>query len=302
MKILFTFPGQGTQRAGMLQKLPHNSDIPACVHAVLGDEADALDSADALKHTRAVQLCLLIAGVAWAEELQQNGVQPDMVCGLSIGAFPAAVVAGALSFEDALRLVALRGDLMEQAYPHGYGLTAIMGLQLAQVEALVEGTGAYIANINAEQQIVIAGSDEDMADVAQKALAKGAQKAKRLEISVPSHCDLLRKPALKLQQAFAGVNLHRPRCAYLSGSTARVLWQPEQIAEDLALNMSRTVRWRDAMVAANERDVRLAVEMPPGSVLSGLTRQAFREGITVCREQNNVAVIARLAQRAKAAR
>lgn len=302
MKLLFTFPGQGTQRPGMLQKLPHDSDIMADVRALLGDETDSLDTADALKHTRAVQLCLLIAGVAWAQELESNGVQPDMVCGLSIGAFPAAVVAGVLNFADALRLVALRGDLMEQAYPQGYGLTAIMGLQLGQVEALVEGSGTYIANINAEQQIVIAGREEDMAEVARRALAKGAQKAKQLTVSVPSHCELLREPALRLQQAFAGVELQRPRCTYLSGSTARVLWQPEQIAEDLALNMSRTVRWRDAMVAANERDVRLAIEMPPGSVLSGLTRQAFREGITVCREQNSVAVIQRLAERTKAAR
>lgn len=302
MKILFTFPGQGTQRPGMLQNLPERDAIMAQVRSVLGDETDLLDTHSALRHTRAVQLCLLIAGVAWARDLERNGVEPDMVSGLSIGAFPAAVIAGVLSFEDALKLVALRGDLMEQAYPEGYGLTAIVGLLLGQVEALVEGSGTYIANINAEQQIVIAGREEDMAQVAQKALAKGAQKARQLAVSVPSHCTLLNEPAQKLKQAFDGVSVNRPRRAYLSGSTGRVLWQPEQIAEDLALNMARTVRWRDAMVAANERDVRLAIEMPPGSVLSGLTRQAFREGVTVCREQNSVAVISRLAERTRAAR
>ena len=302
MKILFTFPGQGTQRPGMLQNLPERDAIMVQVRSVLGDETDLLDTHSALRHTRAVQLCLLIAGVAWARDLERNGVEPDMVSGLSIGAFPAAVIAGVLSFEDALKLVALRGDLMEQAYPEGYGLTAIVGLLLGQVEALVEGSGTYIANINAEQQIVIAGREEDMAQVAQKALAKGAQKARQLAVSVPSHCALLNEPAQKLKQAFDGVSVNRPRRAYLSGSTGRVLWQPEQIAEDLALNMARTVRWRDAMVAANERDVRLAIEMPPGSVLTGLTRQAFREGVTVCREQNSVAVISRLAERTRAAR
>lgn len=302
MNILFTFPGQGTQRAGMLQKLPTDSDIMTRVRAIFGNEADQLDSEAALKHTRAVQLCLLITGVAWAQELERNGVKPDMVCGLSIGAFPAAVVAGALGFEDALKLVALRGDLMEQAYPQGYGLTAISGLQLGQVEALVEGSRTYIANINAEQQVVIAGRDEDMTQVAKAALAKGAQKVKRLAVSVPSHCELLAEPARKLQQAFGEVKLNRPCCTYLSGSTARVVWQPELIADDLALNMSRTVRWRDAMVAANEREVRLAVEMPPGSVLTGLTRQAFREGDTLCMENNSLEVVSRLAARAKAAR
>lgn len=302
MKILFTFPGQGTQRADMLQNLPERDAIMAQVRAVLGDEADRLDSAVALKHTRAVQLCLLIAGVAWAQELERNGVKPDMVSGLSIGAFPAAVMAGVISFSDALRLVALRGDLMEQAYPEGYGLTAIVGLRLEQVEALVAGSGTYIANINAEQQIVIAGSEQAMEKVAHRALEQGAQKARQLAVRVPSHCALLNEPAQKLKQAFAGVALSRPGCAYLSGSTGRVQWLPEQIAEDLALNMARTVRWREAMVAANERDVRLAVEMPPGSVLSGLTRQAFREGITVCREQNSVAAIVHLAEKTKAAR
>lgn len=115
MKILFTFPGQGTQHAGMLQNLPGTTLEQA--REVLGGEVDMLDTAAALTHTRAVQLSLLIAGVAWARELEQRGVAPDIVSGLSIGAYPAAVIAGALEFADALKLVALRGDLMEQAYP-----------------------------------------------------------------------------------------------------------------------------------------------------------------------------------------
>ncbi|MDU4229934.1 MAG: acyltransferase domain-containing protein, partial [Klebsiella grimontii] len=157
MKILFTFPGQGNQRPDMLADLPDRQNILAEARTVLGEEVDHLDSAAALKHTRAVQLCLLIAGVAWARELRRHGVNPDMVSGLSIGAFPAAVIADALAFSDALRLVALRGDLMEQAYPHGYGLTAIMGLTLDRVEQLIADSDLYIANLNAETQIVIAG-------------------------------------------------------------------------------------------------------------------------------------------------
>lgn len=170
MKILFTFPGQGGQRPGMLAALPDREAILTQARAVLGDEVDTLDSADALQHTRAVQLCLLIAGVAWARELQRQGVDPQMVSGLSIGAFPAAVIAGALDFASALRLVALRGDLMEQAYPEGYGLTAIMGLTRPRVEALMQGHEVYLANLNAETQFVIAGRDEAMAEVAQLAL------------------------------------------------------------------------------------------------------------------------------------
>ncbi|WP_039057682.1 malonate decarboxylase subunit epsilon [Enterobacter sp. Bisph1] len=298
MKILFTFPGQGTQRPGMLQGLPGRELEEA--RAVLGAEVNTLDSAESLKHTRAVQLALLIAGVAWARELQRRDVKADIVSGLSIGAYPAAVIAGALEFQDALWLVALRGDLMEQAYPHGYGLTAIMGLTLPTVETLIEDSGAYIANLNAETQIVIAGSDEAMAQVAQRALAKGASKAQRLAVSVPSHCALLAEPAAKLAQAFTAVTLRRPQCAYLSGSTGRVLWQPEKIADDLAWNMARTVRWQEAVVAANEREARLAIEMPPGGILTCLTRQAAWNGETISLERSGADVAVHLANRLRA--
>ena len=295
MKILFTFPGQGTQHEGMLQNLPGTELAQA--RDVLGAEVDTLDSSEALKHTRAVQLSLLIAGVAWARELERRGVAPDIVSGLSIGAYPAAVVAGALDFADALTLVALRGDLMEQAYPHGYGLTAIMGLTLGQVEALVADSGTYIANLNAETQIVIAGSDEAMAAVAKRALEKGASKAHRLAVSVPSHCALLEQPAQTLREAFSRVTLARPRHAYLSGSTGRVLWQPERIADDLAMNMARTVRWQEAVVSANEREARLAIEMPPGGVLTCLTRQAAWEGESIALERSGLDVAVHLAKR-----
>ncbi|WP_041689545.1 malonate decarboxylase subunit epsilon [Enterobacter sp. 638] len=298
MKILFTFPGQGTQHPGMLKALPGTEIAQA--REVLGAEVDSLDSPDALQHTRAVQLALLIAGVAWARELQRRGVSPDIVSGLSIGAYPAAVIAGALAFSDALKLVALRGDLMEQAYPHGYGLTAIMGLTLTQVENLIEGSGTYIANLNAETQIVIAGSDDDMAQVAKRALERGASKAHRLAVSVPSHCELLDNPAQKLVEAFSHVTLSRPRCSYLSGSTGRVLWTPEKIADDLAMNMARTVRWQEAVISANEREARLAIEMPPGGVLTCLTRQAAWEGESISLERSGIDVAVHLAQRLRA--
>ncbi|MEN5017855.1 malonate decarboxylase subunit epsilon [Erwinia sp. Eh17-17] len=298
MKILFSFPGQGAQRPGMLQHLPDGAALLDEASEILQQDARLLDSAAELQHTRAVQLCLLIAGVAHARELQRQGVEPDITCGLSIGAFPAAVAAGALAFDDALRLVALRGTLMEEAYPEGYGLTAIVGLSEQQLKPLL-GSECWLANINAPQQMVIAGSEAAMSAVASRALNAGAQKIHRLAVSVPSHCALLDAPAAKLAEAFRPVALQRPRCAYLSGSTARVLWQPEQIADDLAGNMARTVRWHEAMVAANERDVRLAIEMPPGAILTGLTRVAFCgcPGEAVALEQGGDLLVRRLAAR-----
>ena len=158
MKILFSFPGQGAQRPGMLHALPDGDALLNEASEVLAEDVRLLDSAEALEHTRAVQLCLLIAGVAAARALQRQGVMPDMTAGLSIGAYPAAVTAGALDFSDALRLVSLRGTLMEQAYPQGYGLTAIVGFSEQQLRPLL-GDDCWLANINGPQQLVIAAGN-----------------------------------------------------------------------------------------------------------------------------------------------
>lgn len=281
MSSLFVFPGQGAQRAGMLQGLAPSLLDEAS--DVLGEDVRQMDSAEALQSTRAVQLCLLIAGVATARRLLKQAPAPDYVAGLSIGAYPAAVVAGALGFEDALRLVSLRGELMQKAYPQGYGMTAIIGLDLAAVEALLaqvhsETMPVYLANINADNQVVIAGSDDAMRLVAEKACSQGAGKACRLAVSVPSHCPLLEAPAQTLAQAFADVPLKTPTLGYLSGSRARPVIKIEALRDDLAFNMCRVVDWRGTVQSAYERGVRLQIELPPGAVLTALARRVFEQG------------------------
>jgi malonate decarboxylase epsilon subunit len=278
---LLVFPGQGAQQPGMLHGLPRETLIEAS--EVLGEDALLLDSAEALKSTRAVQLCLLIAGVAASRQL---AMAPDYVAGLSIGAYPAAVVAGALSFSDALRLVRLRGELMQQAYPQGYGMTAILGLELATVEGLLAQVHSvdrpvYLANINADNQVVIAGSDGAMEAVAQLARSRGAGLAKRLAVSVPSHCPLLDAPAKTLAEAFASVQLKTPTLGYLSGSRARPVINIDALRDDLAFNMCRVVDWRGTVQSAYERGVRLQIELPPGAVLTGLARRVFEQGTVI---------------------
>ncbi len=281
MSSLLVFPGQGAQQPGMLHGLPRETLIEAS--EVLGEDALLLDSAEALKSTRAVQLCLLIAGVAASRQL---AMAPDYVAGLSIGAYPAAVVAGALSFSDALRLVRLRGELMQQAYPQGYGMTAILGLELATVEGLLAQVHSvdrpvYLANINADNQVVIAGSDGAMEAVAQLARSRGAGLAKRLAVSVPSHCPLLDAPAKTLAEAFANVQLKTPTLGYLSGSRARPVINIDALRDDLAFNMCRVVDWRGTVQSAYERGVRLEIELPPGAVLTGLARRVFEQGTVI---------------------
>ena len=289
MSSLLVFPGQGAQQPGMLHRLPQDAVIDACLREaseILGEDVLLLDSAQVLASTRGVQLCLLIAGVAGSRLLLEQAPAPDYVAGLSIGAYPAAVVAGALAFSDALRLVSLRGELMQRAYPQGYGMTAIIGLDLATVEALLaqvhrEQTPVYLANINADNQVVIAGSDAAMKAVADLARGRGAGLAKRLAVSVPSHCPLLEQPAEVLAQAFAKVSLQAPTLGYLSGSRARPIRTVEQLRDDLAFNMCRVVDWRGTVQSAYERGVRLHIELPPGAVLTGLARRVFEQGTAI---------------------
>ncbi|UOB23765.1 malonate decarboxylase subunit epsilon [Pseudomonas orientalis] len=280
MSSLLVFPGQGAQRVGMLQSL--SVDVLDEASAALGEDVRRLDSAQALESTRAVQLCLLIAGVAHARLLQHA---PDYVAGLSIGAYPAAVIAGALDFADAVKLVSLRGELMQSAYPQGYGMTVIVGPQLSTVEALLAEihspqTPVYLANINADNQTVIAGSDAAMKRVAER--IKGNGIARRLAVSVPSHCALLDAPAKVLAQAF--VPLKTPRITYLSSTRARPIHNPEQLHDDLAFNMCRIVDWRGTVQSAYERGVRLQIELPPGAVLTGLSRRVFEQGTVIACE------------------
>ncbi|MBV2132885.1 malonate decarboxylase subunit epsilon [Pseudomonas sp. MAP12] len=286
MSSLFAFPGQGAQQPGMLHQLPDAAEVAACLQeasAVLDEDVLALDSEKALRSTRAVQLSLLLAGVSCARLLMARGARPDYVAGLSIGAWAAAVTAGALQFSDAVRLVALRGELMERAWPEGYGMTAILGLERAVVEGLlaeVNGldTPVYLANVNAANQLVIAGSEAAMAAVGERARALGAGAVKRLAVSVPSHCALLEAPAAQLAEAFAAVELRRPALRYLSSSSARLVMEPAALRDDLAFNMCRLVDWQGTLRNAWERGVRLHIELPPGTVLSGLARRVMRQG------------------------
>jgi len=286
MSSLFAFPGQGSQKPGMLHRLPQEPEVLDCLQQasdVLGEDALTLDSEAALGSTRSVQLCLLIAGVAGARLLMRGGQAPDYVAGLSIGAYAATVVAGSLDYRDAVRLVALRGELMQQAYPQGYGMTAILGLSLTAVEGLLAEAEepAYLANINADNQLVIAGSDTAMAALAERAKALGASCARRLAMSVPSHCALLAEPARQLAEAFAAVELRAPRIRYLSGSSARPVFDAERLRDDLAFNMCRVVDWHGTLRTAYERGVRLHIELPPGSVLTGLARRVFEQGTLI---------------------
>lgn len=181
MKTGLLFPGQGSQKPQMLHNLvlhPAVDETLSEISEVLEFDVRTLDTPDALQSAVSVQLAILAAGVATARALQLGGFDPLVVAGLSVGAFSAAVAADSILLADAVRLVRSRAEQMEQMYPIGYGLSAIVGLNEEQVAKLVDAANTkehpvFVGNINAPRQIVIAGSNEGMEQVLQKLAYKG---------------------------------------------------------------------------------------------------------------------------------
>lgn len=285
MSSIWVYPGQGAQKVNMLRDLPQTALVQRYLEQaadLLQQDVLLLDQPEALQSTYAVQLCLFISGVVSSALLLERAVQPDYVAGLSIGAWAAATVAGVLSFEDGLKLVAQRARLMQHAYPAGYGMTALIGVDQSEVEGWVNTVylhhqDVFIANLNAANQIVISGSHTAMQQVAAIAKQHGAV-AKRLDVSVPSHCALLDVQAQQLAQQVASVTTQQPTIRYLSGSSARLLLKKEQVIDDITFNMCRRIDWESTVQSAWERGVRLQIEALPGTVLTGLARKTFKEG------------------------
>jgi malonate decarboxylase epsilon subunit len=305
VSTLFTFPGQGAQRAGMLHDLPHDTIVRDALDEAcdtLGLDVLDLDSEAALRSTVATQLCLLVAGVAMARHLIAQAGLPDAVAGFSVGAYPAAVTASVLSYRDALMAVDSRARLMEAAYPTGFGMVAILGLEQAVLQALIAQvhtpqTPVYLANINAPTQLVIAGAEAALTRVSDLARQRGAHGTKTIAISVPSHCELLAEPAARLAQAMSAMNASAPRLRYYSASHGRELRDPRRIAHDLAHNMALPVQWHETTLLAGERGARLIVEMPPGNVLTKLAAVALPDALAVAAADTRADTIAALMTR-----
>jgi malonate decarboxylase epsilon subunit len=283
MKVAFLFPGQGAQMEGMIHRLPKHAQVARTIEEasdVLGSDIYALDTAKALASTAAVQLALLIAGVATSRALMADLVQPAAIGGMSIGAFGAAVTCGTLSFADALPLVRLRGELMQSAFSSGYGLSVIEGLDEAHVDGIVAALRTascpvYISNINAPRQIVVTGSNAALDAVNATARQSGARHAERLAVSVPSHCPLLQPVADRLTEAMATLTLRPPSIPYLSNRGARVLYDEQDIRRDLATEVAHPVRWYDILEVLRELGTSLFIEMVPGHVSTHLLTELF---------------------------
>src|SRR5262249_53540464 len=210
--------------------------------------------------------------------------------------------AGGLAFEAALRVVRLRGELMEGAYPKGYGMAAIIGVGEIKGAAIghkiySSASPLFLASVNAPREIVLAGADGALRTAGEQARIAGATRVTRLQVGVPSHCALLEREAECLVRAMATLNLSPPEALYVDNRGGRELFSARSICEDLATNMAHPVRWHDGIGVMYERGVRLFVELPPGGVLTALAAAAFPDVRTVACADTRIDSVCALVRR-----
>ncbi|MGP4018741.1 ACP S-malonyltransferase [Saccharopolyspora sp. 5N708] len=279
MSLALLFPGQGSQRPGMLHALP---DSPA-VRSTLADagdhiDLDRLDTEKALRSSTDTQLALLLSGVAAARALtDDHGLSPEFVAGHSVGAFAAAVTAGVLTLPEALTAVRLRGDLMREVCADGrWGMAAIIGLRLPTVRSLTEQVSTHddplwIANINAQDQIVVSGTSTALRRAEPAVRDAGGGRVQHIDVTVASHCPLQERTAIRLAEHLARLPRRPQRAAYLTNTGGRcVRADSDAVLDDLGRAVARPVQWHDATRLMSELGATYAVQLPPGDVLSRL--------------------------------
>jgi malonate decarboxylase epsilon subunit len=287
--VAFVYPGQGAQMPGMLSDLPPVPEVGqtlAEAGRLIPGGIDMLDSAESLTGTASSQLALLVCGIAAARALAARGAAPDLVAGHSVGAFAAAVAAGALEFGEAITAVAHRARRMAELFPHGYGMLAVSGLREAEVRKIAEqvtaeGHPAWLANVNSVDQMVLTGTAAALDRSRELARARGARRAGRLDVAVPSHAPILEPVSIELRSLLSGYPARPLTARYVTISTARPATTSTEVLDDLAVSVSRTVRWRDAFGVTTELGARFVLQLPPGRVLVDLARSDLESsGVT----------------------
>jgi [acyl-carrier-protein] S-malonyltransferase len=281
------FPGQGSQTVGMLgdmaQDYPVIEATFSAASAVLGYDLWQLvqsGPATELDKTVRTQPALLAASYALWQILQaDNKFNPALLAGHSLGEYTALVAAKAIAFTDAIRLVAARGEYMQDAVPAGVGgLAAIIGLEDAAVaavckQAALEGEVLSPANFNSPGQVVIAGHLPAVERALVLAKEAGARMAKLLPVSVSSHCVLMKPAADRLAVLLADMSIQTPAIPVVNNVDVKVYDSPDAIRDGLIRQLYMPVRWVETMQLFSQQGVRHVVECGPGKVLTGLNKR-----------------------------
>lgn len=285
-RIAFIFPGQGSQAIGMLAALAVEYPIIQATFAEASEEL-MLDlwqlsqkgPEDKLNQTQLTQPVLLAASVAlWRLWSEKGGILPSFMAGHSVGEYSALVCAGAIAFSSAIRLVAERGRLMQAAVPPGVGaMAAIVGLDNTQLQTLCdslrEGQVLTPANYNSIGQTVVAGNSEAVERLIVQAKQVGAKLAKRIAVSVPSHCALMIPAAEKLAQYLTNVSVSPPQFPIVNNVDVRIEHDPQTIKNALVKQLFSPVRWVEIIQYFEKQNINYLIECGPGKVLAGLNKR-----------------------------
>lgn len=294
-KIAFIFPGQGSQIVGMGQEFVEN----AAESKAFYDRADqALQfelsklmlegPAEELTLTYHAQPALLTTGVMVAEKLRAAGIQPQYAAGHSLGEYGALVLAGVMSFGDAVSIVHKRGLYMNEAVPAGQGaMAAILGMELEALNAVTKqvsaaGDAVQVANVNCPGQIVISGTKEGVDKAIIAAKEAGAKRAIPLVVSGPFHSELMRPSSEKLKAVLAEITLSAPEIPVIGNVMAKELKDVSAIQQELVEQVYSAVQWEASMREMIAQGVDVFIECGPGKVLSGLLKKIDRSVAAYC--------------------
>jgi [acyl-carrier-protein] S-malonyltransferase len=282
-KLAFVFPGQGSQKVGMLQDAREAcADLFAEASSVLGYNLwDLVENGpeDQLNQTEYTQPALLTASVGLFRLAQARGLPlPDVVAGHSLGEYSALVAAGVLQFADAVMLVQKRGRFMQTAVPLGEGgMAAVLGLDDEQVRqvciAASQGEVVQAANYNSPGQVVIAGNNAAVARAIEGCKEAGARRAMALSVSAPFHSELMKPAAEEFAVVLNEVNFAKPKTIIVQNIDAAAHDDPEEIRANLVKQIYGAVLWSDTVVMMSQIGVATVVECGPGKVLTGLNKR-----------------------------
>ncbi|MCH5212323.1 MAG: ACP S-malonyltransferase [Oscillospiraceae bacterium] len=284
-KIAFLFAGQGSQAPGMGKELAENFE---CANAVFDEASEALGfdikdmifngDKETLMITENTQPTIVTMSVAALRVLEEKGIKPDVVAGLSLGEYTAHVASGSLKFADAVKLVKKRGKYMQEEVPVGVGaMAAILGLNADQVrEAAEKASEVGVctgANFNCPGQIVVSGEIAAVDKCCEIAKEMGAKRAVKLDVSAPFHCALLKGAGEKLAKEMGNVTVYDMQVPVITNVTADYIGSKDDIKGLLKEQVSNSVLWEESIRRMIADGVDTFIEIGPGKALNGFMKK-----------------------------
>ena len=283
------FPGQGSQYIGMgkefYEQIPICKEVYDLASEVTGLDIPALcfEENEKINITEYTQICMLATEAAIYMALEQNGYQPDVTAGLSLGEYGALIASGVMTAEEAFELVRKRGIFMQEAVPAGGAMAAVLGLDAAAIEQIcrdtAEQTGSEvsIANYNCPGQIVISGETEALDKACEALQAAGAKRVIKLNVSGPFHSKMLEPAGEKLYAYLRDVEIADDFLPYVCNADACYVTDASEVKTLLMRQVYSSVRWQQSIEAMIADGVDTFVEVGPGKTLSGFMRKINKE-------------------------